>query len=637
MVFGRPMRVVRDPAQTGAVTLWIGLQYPRPAGFEKLHLQTVRGPRGRTKIVLTGSDMRGTIYAVYEFSQRFLGVDPLYWWTDNKPARRTHIEVPDSLNETAGPTIRYRGWFVNDEDLLTGWTPGVREGTGISLKTWDRVFEAILRLKGNMVVPGTWIFPYEPQIQAAADRGLVITQHHVNVLGLDTYKWPNNKPYSFTSDPQLLEEAWRTALLEYPKNAEVIDSVGYRGQNDYPFWLVDKNAPSTDAGRAEVIRAAIDKEIEIAKQTRPAPMIVMNAWREAAQFIREGFLHVPEGVTTVWPDNGHGLIEDGGRIGPGQGIYYHTAMFDYLSNHYSEMIPLGRIQRELGRAVRAGATSFLLVNTSNIRPVAMTTRAVMELAWNPRPWLDASADPSTTYLRKWSAEEFGEPAADALTRYYQAYFAAPGRYGAREDAVMADNFYQTGVRDLLLEVMQGGSDIPRHLRYVFHTGNLQSVATAIAQACREAEPRWAHVNQLAAAVKSQVRKDRLDFFQANVLTQAAMQTHANRMLLSVAEAVLSTSASDRLQKMRTAIAEAHAAESALEAADYGKWRGYYTNGDWLLDFPRTIALANAYVDRLQGRQVPEDAVIRAQDGGFAYHMITAYQGTEEVRFSSETP
>ena len=91
-----------------------------------------------------------------------------------------------------------------------------------------------------MVVPGTWIFPYEPQIQAAVDRGLVITQHHVNTLGLDTYRWPKDKPYSFSSAPQLLESAWNIAMRQYPVHAELITSVGYRGQNDYPFWMVDK-------------------------------------------------------------------------------------------------------------------------------------------------------------------------------------------------------------------------------------------------------------------------------------------------------------------------------------------------------------------------------------------------------------
>lgn len=39
--------------------------------------------------------------------------------------------------------------------MLTGCTPG----------------EAILRLKGNMIVAGTWPFPNEPQDRLVAERG----------------------------------------------------------------------------------------------------------------------------------------------------------------------------------------------------------------------------------------------------------------------------------------------------------------------------------------------------------------------------------------------------------------------------------------------------------------------------------
>src|SRR5208283_865046 len=82
---------------------------------------------------------------------------------------------------------------------------------------WDHIFEAILRLKGDMVVPGTWIFPYEPQIRAAGERGLIVTQHHVNTLGLDTYRWPKNKLMSYLSDPKSLESAWKIAANQYSK------------------------------------------------------------------------------------------------------------------------------------------------------------------------------------------------------------------------------------------------------------------------------------------------------------------------------------------------------------------------------------------------------------------------------------
>ena len=49
---------------------------------------------------------------------------------------------------------------------------------GIAKPVMDKIFETILRLKGNMVVPGTWTFPSDPQMKWAGERGLILNQHH---------------------------------------------------------------------------------------------------------------------------------------------------------------------------------------------------------------------------------------------------------------------------------------------------------------------------------------------------------------------------------------------------------------------------------------------------------------------------
>src|SRR3954447_1673105 len=112
---------------------------------------------------LSGADMRGTIYAVYQFSEDYLGVDPLYYWTDHVPPRKPRIDIADGLRrDFAAPVFTYRGFFVNDEALLTGWAPApAGEHTGIALATWNKIYETTLRLKGNTVAPGTWIFSDE--------------------------------------------------------------------------------------------------------------------------------------------------------------------------------------------------------------------------------------------------------------------------------------------------------------------------------------------------------------------------------------------------------------------------------------------------------------------------------------------
>jgi hypothetical protein len=584
------------------------------------------GSPAKDGVALTGSDMRGAIFAVYQFSQQFLGVDPLYWWTDHTPLHRTDASVADGFSMTEGPAWHFRGWFLNDEDLFTGWKPGTADGTGISLALWDHIFEAILRLKGDMVVPGTWIFPYEPQIQAAGERGLIVTQHHVNTLGLDTYKWPKNQLMSYLSEPKPLESAWKIAAGQYPKNMEVLWSVGFRGQNDYPFWQDDPKAPATDAGRAAIIRSAIDKQIEIVKSMVPHPEILMNAWREAATFIHEGVLKIPDEATLIWADNGHALLDDRGSIAKGQGEYYHTAMYDYMSNHYSEMMPLERIQRELGRAAKAGATRWLLVNTANVRPVVMTTRAVFEMAWKPEPAAE------TAYLDKWSKEEFGDAAASAVSAYYNAYFAAPAKYSAPEDAIAGDNLYQTAARGLLLTFLEGDSPLLVRLNGRIPHKDLAEFAAKLIEAGRAADVRWKQARVLADKAKALVPKDRLDFFQANVLTQVDLHTHFNRMVINLAEASQAVDKPGKIAKVQAAIKEGEAGAAAMRAAEYGKWKGFYTEGDWLLDTPRTLALARTYLDSLEGRPVSQNAVIRAKDNGFAYYKITAYQGTQTIQF-----
>ncbi len=632
-VFGQRGRIVHNPAQAGTSVIWIALEknlppgVTRPSGWETLRIQAL--PNG---VALTGSDTRGAIYAIYQFSQQFLGVDPLYWWTDHAPARRAEASLDDGFSLTEGPAWHFRGWFLNDEDLFTGWKPGTPDGTGISLELWDHIFEAILRLKGDMVVPGTWIFPYEPQIEAAGQRGLIVTQHHVNTLGLDTYKWPKNKVMSYLSDPHSLESAWRIAAGEYPKNMEILWSVGFRGQNDYPFWQDDPNAPTTDAGRAAIIRAAIDKQIEIVKSMYPYPEILMNAWREAATFIHEGLLKIPDEATLIWADNGHGILDDRGAIAKGEGEYYHTAMYDYMSNHYSEMVPLQRIQRELGRAAKAGATRWLLVNTANVRPVVMTTRAVFELAWNPTAWIAPGSTESEKYLEKWSREEFGNAAGPAVTGYYNAYFTAPAKYNTPEDAIAGDNLYQTAARGLLLSYLEGDSPLLARLNGRIPHKGLADLAAKLIDAGRAADARWKQARALADKARPLVSKDRLDFFQANILTQVDLHTHFNRMVIDLAEVEQTPDKAGKIANVQAAIKEGEAAAAAMHAAEYGNWKGYYTDGDWLLDTPRTLALARAYVDSLEGRPVPLNAIVRAKDNGFAYYRITAYQGTQTVQF-----
>lgn len=69
----------------------------------------------------------GAIYGLHEFSHRFLGVDPLWFWKDIAPAPLAAFAPAPRSIESGASLFRYRDWFINDEDLLGRWHPPAGE------------------------------------------------------------------------------------------------------------------------------------------------------------------------------------------------------------------------------------------------------------------------------------------------------------------------------------------------------------------------------------------------------------------------------------------------------------------------------------------------------------------------------
>ncbi len=123
---------------------------------EKFLIQTIENPYDGVEkaIVIAGSDMRGTIYGIYELSQQ-IGVSPWYYWAD-VPVRKSENLFVKKGKYTAGePAVRYRGIFLNDEaPALSGWSKATFGG--FNHQFYEKVFELILRLKGNFLWPAMW-------------------------------------------------------------------------------------------------------------------------------------------------------------------------------------------------------------------------------------------------------------------------------------------------------------------------------------------------------------------------------------------------------------------------------------------------------------------------------------------------
>lgn len=642
-VFGAAPQIVSTPAQAGPVSIVLGDEDPgaAPADHDTKPeaFSITSGGSSPHVIRLAGSDMRGTLYAIYQFSQQYLGVDPMYYWTDHQPAKHAALSIPADLHDRfPAPVFRYRGFFINDEDLLTGWAPGeAKDHSGISLAVWNKICETILRLKGNMVVAGTWPFPNDPQDHVVEERGLLLNQHHAEPLGVNFSRWPHDVPYNLTAHPQYIENAWKNAVAAYPKNQQILWEIGLRGLSDQPYAALDPAVRGNEKAQAALISKALADQIKIVRAKYPHAVFITDLWMEGNKLMREGYLKIPPDVITVWADTGYGYLRDEGHAGPGQGAYIHVAMYNSKANQLSELTPVSRIFDSLGRFQKAGATSFLLVNTSDIRPVTMGASAVLDFGWK-----GASIGSSDSFYDHWSAEEFGAKAAPQVAAIYKAYFKAPANLPGTPLRPYGDNYYHTVARDILRGTMiqypiyhlPGQSPfwtVPHVGPIPYNPDGAYEQAQHEVQNCGEAEPRWDAVWKQALAAEPLVSPDRRLFYQAGVLTMIAINRDSNRMLLALSQAVIALHNGDH------ATAEAKTSEAlqaldelkASEAkAEYGKWKNWY-RGDWLTGVDRTRELTQQFATWLRDPNAPMPAPIdwRNWEG---YYYIQHYEGTRTV-------
>ena len=176
----------------------------------------------KDSLVVRAGDELGFIYGLYAVSRSVLGVHDLWFWNDQTFAKKESWPVGDGFELRSKPyAVRYRGWFINDEVLLHAWRVD-----GSKDKPWEMAFEALLRLGGNMVIPGTHSNAHRYN-KLASGMGLYITHHHAEPLGAPMFwrRHPDLTP-SYDQHPGLFEALWREGI-ESQKGMKVVWNLGF--------------------------------------------------------------------------------------------------------------------------------------------------------------------------------------------------------------------------------------------------------------------------------------------------------------------------------------------------------------------------------------------------------------------------
>ena len=377
-------------------------------------------------LIIAGSDKRGTIYGIYDISER-IGVSPWYWMADAPIAHRDTLYYDGGCFIQPSPKVKYRGIFINDEWPSFGtWCKN--QFGGINSKAYARIFELMLRLKANYFWPAMWDSrfneddPLSPQL--ADDMGIVMgTSHHEPMMRAHkeyVYRKDSIGAWDYATNKANLDRFFEEGL-ERNKAYDNLITIGMRGDGDVAMGNGD------DEDNMKTLKDVVDGQREIIERVYKKPASeVPQLWAiftEVQRYYDAGFT-VPDDVTLLFCDNNWGYIR---RRGPekeqarkgGMGMYYHIDMNGGPWNdRWINTTTAAKIREQLNLAYQTGIDRIWIINVGDLKPKEMPIDFIMHYAWNPD---DYPADKIDQYMVDWARSIFGgeyaREIADIVTEY----------------------------------------------------------------------------------------------------------------------------------------------------------------------------------------------------------------------------
>ena len=391
--------------------------------WEKFTTQIVDNPSKGIKkaLVIAGSDKRGTIYGMYDLSNQ-IGVSPWYFWADVPVKKQSELHVLPGIHSNGEPKVKYRGIFINDEaPALSGWAFDTYGG--FNAKFYDKVFELILRMKGNYLWPSMWgrmFYVDDPQNAVLADEyGIVMGTSHHEPLTRAHAEWAKlgKGKWDFSTNSENLISFWKDGMKRMG-NTETIVTVGMRGDGDEPM---------TQGTAIDLLENIVKTQRDIIKETTKKPIEetpqMWALYKEVQDYYDKG-MRVPDDITLLLCDDNWGNIRKLPELNAkprkgGYGIYYH---FDYVGGPRNyKWINTNQIERtweQMDLAYQYGVDKIWIVNVGDIKPMEFPTEFFFDMAWNPEKWNAGNLD---QYYVQWAKENFDDQHSAEIAEIIKLY------------------------------------------------------------------------------------------------------------------------------------------------------------------------------------------------------------------------
>ena len=408
--------------------------------------------KNRTKsnlLVIAGSDKRGTIYGLFHLSE-MLGVSPFVDWCGLMPPKQEKIELREDMAcISKEPSVRYRGFFINDEWPAFGNWCNHNFG-GFNAKAYDHVFELLLRLKGNYLWPAMWSARFAddgPDLlnaELADEYGIIMgMSHHEPCLRQgEEYKYLRGKhsvygdAWNFRTNREGITKFWEDGLKRSGKFENVI-TVGMRGEADTA--IMGKNATLED--NIELLRDVLKTQKKLIQErvnpdlTKVPRMIAL--YKEVEEFFygnekTKGLMGAEEleDVILMLCDDNYGNLrtlptEEMRKHAGGYGMYYHLdyhgwpVSYEWINSSY-----LPKIWEQMSMAYDFGVRELWMVNVGDIATQEFPLSFFLDMAYDFDRWGSRALNCTQEYTRKWVRQQFGsveeetqDTIADILEQY----------------------------------------------------------------------------------------------------------------------------------------------------------------------------------------------------------------------------
>ncbi|MFN3312955.1 MAG: glycosyl hydrolase 115 family protein [Hyphomonas sp.] len=383
-------------------------------------------------LVIAGADQRGTIFGLYDLAER-AGVSPWAWWADVPVPHRPELSVLAG-SRADWPRVKYRGIFLNDEKpALYGWVNHWYDG--FTSPFYEKVFELILRLRGNYIWPAMWgeaIYDDDPLTgPLAIEMGMVLGTSHHEPLGRAHVEWARygEGAWDYTTNAEVLRDFWRGGM-ERQKDNETLVTLGMRGDGD--------EAMTEGTAIALLEQIVADQRVIIEEVTGHPASEQPSVWalyKEVQDYYDQG-MQVPDDITLLFADDNWGNIrrlpEPGSERPGGYGVYYH---FDYVGGprnyKWLNTSQIERVWEQMNLAWEFGARQIWIVNVGDLKPMEYPISFFMEQAWDPERM---PQDAMEAYAENWAARTFPPEHAEEIGDILDLY----ARYTSRRKPELVD-------------------------------------------------------------------------------------------------------------------------------------------------------------------------------------------------------